>query len=346
MGPSWLKQQLNSPYEPSESEDSETLLEKQELMAHESLRRSNPRSISGWMLVVTVLNILVLGATTFIVGVPFIASRRAVFNAAVRETSWYSKCKAVTISKASLTVELAPVFDSLEIKHHEIQINGTVWPDEFPAPARMAPGPEADAWWQGQFDPIWAIPLTRAEVEGLGKDPEYVAKFEDDFWGFGDDAYIGALDVTHQMHCLNAIREYAFADYGEGKSPTKKQHDSMQWLHLRHCVDIIAQNIMCHADAGLHTYFWMDTQRQPFPDFSVNRKCRDWNALMAWRDERTVDMEKYGRMVKPKGVKQRPAEPGFYEKFGFEGSDLFPELAHQAVLDREKKEKASEEKQV
>ena len=249
------------------------------------------------------------------------------------------------LSKSAL-IRAAPVFDSLEIKHKEVQFNGTVWPDKHPYWPRMEPGPEADNWWQSNFDPIWAIRLTRAEVEGLGKDPEYVTKFEDDFWGFGDDAYVGALDVTHQMHCLNAVREYAFADYGEGKNPTKKQHEEMQWLHLRHCIDIIAQNIMCHADADIHTYFWMDTQRQPFPDFSLNRKCRDWDALMQWRDERAVDMEKYGRMEKPEGVKQRPAEPGFYEKFGFEGSDLFPQLAHQAVMERKKEESKALEKEL
>lgn len=219
----------------------------------------------------------------------------------------------------------------MEISFKEIQFNGTIWPGPNPFWARKAPSDEVDQIWRSQFDPIWAIPITSSDVLKLGKDPSVVAKFEDDFWGLGDDAYIGALDVVHQMHCLNAIREYAFADYAEDReSPTKKRHGDMQWLHLQHCVDIIAQNVMCHADAGIHTYNWMDTQRQPFPDFSVNRKCRDWDALMAWRDERVVDMEKYRRMQKPKGVKQVPAEPGYYERYGYEDSDLYPELARQA----------------
>ncbi|MCJ1312252.1 hypothetical protein MMC25_005926 [Agyrium rufum] len=201
----------------------------------------------------------------------------------------------------------------------------------------MEPGPEADRHWT-EFDWIYAIPITRNEIVRLGKDPNLVAKFEDEFWGLGDDAYVGALDVFHQLHCVNALREYAFADFGE-EIPTKKKHGNLQWVHLRHCVDILVQNIMCHADAGIHTYNWMDTQPQPFPDFSVNRKCRDFEQLRVYRDMHTVDMEKYKSMPKPKGVKQVSAEPEYYDIFGYEGSDLYPALSLKAQMEREEKER-------
>jgi hypothetical protein len=70
--------------------------------------------------------------------------------------------------------------------------------------------------------------------------------------------------------------------------------------------------MLCHADADLITYNWRDTQPLPFPDFSINRKCRNIDDLIAFRDERRVDMSKYEAMRKPKDVKSSPMELGFY----------------------------------
>jgi hypothetical protein len=70
--------------------------------------------------------------------------------------------------------------------------------------------------------------------------------------------------------------------------------------------------MLCHADADLITYNWKDTQPHPFPDFSINRKCRNINDLIAFRDERKVEMSKYEAMKKPNNVNTIPMELGFY----------------------------------
>ena len=326
---------FNSSYKLIERSDSESLLEKDDESAPVFEKRPARSCSVEKILCLTLLNLVILGSTIFLNGFHHLFPSFTM-NAAVKATSWYCEFSFPANSRPFL-IQAAPVLDSLKIEHKPVMFNGTIWPGDNPSWSRQEPGPEADENWS-QFDPIWAIPITKNDVLRLGKDPEYVARFEDDYWGFGDDAYIGALDVVHQMHCLNALREYAFADYGEGESPTKKLHGRLQWVHLRHCVDMLAQNIMCHADADIHTYYWMDTQRQPFPDFSVNRQCRDFDALMRWRDEHAVDMDKYALMKKPEGVKQYPAERDFYRIFGFEGSDLFPDLAAKAVEERKKAE--------
>lgn len=70
--------------------------------------------------------------------------------------------------------------------------------------------------------------------------------------------------------------------------------------------------MLCHADADVITYNWRDTQPHPFPDFSINRKCRNINDLIAFRDERRVDMGKYEAMTKPKDIRPLPMELGYY----------------------------------
>lgn len=80
------------------------------------------------------------------------------------------------------------------------------------------------------------------------------------------------------------------------------------------------QNIMCNANTDLITLQWMKTQDNPFPDFSVNHQCRDFDVLVEWRKTESVDVEKWNRMKKPIGVKEVEVEDGYWELFG-SGSD-------------------------
>lgn len=75
---------------------------------------------------------------------------------------------------------------------------------------------------------------------------------------------------------------------------------------------------------------WTETQTYPFPDMSINRQCIDFDAVVAWRKEHSIDMGKYVEvMQKPDGVKQQPIESGYWEMFGHdeEGEDNL-ESAH------------------
>lgn len=83
------------------------------------------------------------------------------------------------------------------------KINGTVMPAGKLSIARQFPNPAADAIWMQDIELIRPIPVTREQIIKMGKDPDTVAKLEDDVWGLGDDAYVAALDLFHNLHCLN-----------------------------------------------------------------------------------------------------------------------------------------------
>lgn len=200
----------------------------------------------------------------------------------------------------------------MPISYHHEQFNGTLWPGPNPGWSRKEIGdPEAEEIWES-FEWIEHFPITQADLVALGKDPETVARFPDEIFELGDNAYIAALDIQHKLHCLNELRKMTFADYGN-YAPKKEVHGQLWWIHLRHCVDMLTQDMVCHADADIITYRWMDTQPYPFPDFSSSRQCRSLDDLIRYRDEHKVDVEKYISMEKPRsGINLVPSEPGYY----------------------------------
>ena len=199
-----------------------------------------------------------------------------------------------------------------------MQLNGTLWLGENPSWSRKEFGdPEAENILEA-LELVDTFPITQSDIIALGKDPDIAARFPNEDFGLGEEAYIAALDVQHKMHCLNELRKMAFVDYGESTStPKKHEHGQLWWIHLRHCVDMLAQDMICHADADLITYRWMDTQSNPFPDFSINRQCRNLDDILQYRDEHKVDSRKIVAMQKPKsGITQVPGEPGYYASTG------------------------------
>lgn len=206
---------------------------------------------------------------------------------------------------------------SKPIRLHHVQLNGTLWPGGNPSWSRKEIGdPEAEGVWEA-LEPSDTFPITHDDVIALGKNPKSAARYPNKDFGLGEEAYIASLDIQHKLHCLNELRKMTFADYGES-TPKKKAHGQLWWIHLRHCVDMLTQDMICHADTDLITYRWMDTQPNPFPDFSINRQCRDISDALDYRDEHKVDVEKYNAMTKPKsGITQVPSEPGYYASKAF-----------------------------
>ena len=151
----------------------------------------------------------------------------------------------------------------------------------------------------------------------MGKDPKVVAKYDDSFWHFGEDAYIGALDFFHQVHCLNRLRYKVFEKYDTSAPEHMSASDEKyEGLHLRHCVDMLMQHLLCTADTGMLTYRWMEDSEDPEPDMSVNRKCKDWRQLVDYRDERAVNLEKYLAYQKPSSAVEGKWPAEYSEYFG------------------------------
>lgn len=62
-------------------------------------------------------------------------------------------------------------------------------------------------------------------------------------------------------------------------------------MHKTHCVHMLLQALMCNADVGVITQSWVrneaykNPKTRPFPDFNIEKKCRDFDAVMHWLRE-------------------------------------------------------------
>lgn len=246
----------------------------------------------------------------------------------------------------------SPLYDEVPLSPYKTTTNGTFWPANRPdggSVARKMPNPTDEAVWD-DWELTTVVPITASGIRELGKDPSTAAKLEDDVWGLGDDAYAGVLDVFHQIHCLNQLRKFAYADYYHMKiANADPEALTTHEVHTNHCVDILLQAIQCsgnlrewprrltrraqsprvarhRSDRLLTVYLemvtmhWMERQQYPFPDMSTNRQCVEFDRIVEWRNDNRIDMKKFVATMKkdqqPGPVQERPAEQGYLDMFG------------------------------
>ncbi|KAN0099046.1 protein of unknown function (DUF3328) domain containing protein [Hyaloscypha variabilis] len=145
------------------------------------------------------------------------------------------------------------------------------------SPYKGSPSKAIDNSWNDLIRSGYVSISEDAIENKLHKNKDYVTIPEEQGGG-----YLGNLEVYHQLHCLNLIRKFTYEGYYRDPSRLPMEFtDSDKTLrkHVDHCIDYLRQLIMGTRDVGIHTYFWAKGRNVPFPDFRVERKCRDWNQL-------------------------------------------------------------------
>lgn len=160
-------------------------------------------------------------------------------------------------------------------------MNGALWDNT--SIWRMPPSPEVDSAWNHiSAEDLQLISVSSVDVTKSGKDPSVCVKAPET-WGLGSDAYIAQVEVFHQIHCLDELRKEIYYDYYY-KSPPTDLHKG----HKGHCVHMLLQTLMCNADVGIITHNWVhdddyfEPKTRPFPDFSIEKKCRNFTKVMDW----------------------------------------------------------------
>ncbi|KAL3264051.1 hypothetical protein ABHI18_001192 [Aspergillus niger] len=186
----------------------------------------------------------------------------------------------------------SPILDDVELPQRIATMNSTLRTPPDPSIARQEPGPENDAEWYKYNDTplFW---LTREEIGKLGQNPDTAARWDREYWGHDEDLYVGKLDISHQIHCLDTLRQKAYDDYPRyhpNHHHDKRERDSskMDWIHLSHCIDMLLQFVLCKADTGIVTFTYVEGQEAPWPDFHLKRQCGNLEPLLDWAKGREV----------------------------------------------------------
>ncbi|KAL8243965.1 hypothetical protein R6Q59_010223 [Mikania micrantha] len=94
--------------------------------------------------------------------------------------------------------------------------------------------------------------------------------------------YIVSLDVFHELHCLNKIRQLIWRGEPDPDDP------AMQMEHIDHCIDMLRQNIMCSSDITPFPFIWNKELQRSRPVGKIQRTCRDFEAVRRWAMENRV----------------------------------------------------------
>ncbi|KAL9584052.1 MAG: hypothetical protein Q9212_002351 [Teloschistes hypoglaucus] len=93
------------------------------------------------------------------------------------------------------------------------------------------------------------------------------------------------LEVYHQMHCLNLIRQYTYPEYYRNRSVTFTDPPELLRTHVDHCIEMLRQKLTCDADVGVITHNWVAQRETPWPNFNTLHQCRNWDAVVEWSEK-------------------------------------------------------------
>jgi len=151
--------------------------------------------------------------------------------------------------------------------------------------------------------------ISKEELDRLGL-PENSLKIKHPHTG--KEGYRAALEVFHQLHCLNLIRQAVYKDYYKTQYSDVSEAESKEDLQghvgrqiepsarpsragltgADHCIETLRMNLMCQSDIGVFTfrlypeYGYADDDY--WPDFSTLHTCRNFEDIRTWAIEKTI----------------------------------------------------------
>lgn len=146
-------------------------------------------------------------------------------------------------------------------------------------------GPEVDKAWNHVTYDVGDQMISKAELDKLGLDPNSL-KVKDP--KTGHTGYRVGIQVFHQLHCLNLLRQDTYRDYYSKMGGDIEVEPEDLRGHLDHCIEILRNNIMCQSDTGVFAFKYYDGYDGHWPDFSTLHTCRNFDAIRDWAFEHAV----------------------------------------------------------
>ncbi|KAI4248949.1 MAG: hypothetical protein LQ352_005799 [Teloschistes flavicans] len=167
------------------------------------------------------------------------------------------------------------------LPYRSVFFNGTL---DYPSPWRGTPSPSLDAAWETivRMESMEAFSISEEEYLKLGHPlDENVVRLDENQGG----GIFAGLEVYHQMHCLNLIRQYTYPEYYRNRSVTFTDPPELLRTHVDHCIEMLRQKLTCDADVGVITHTWVAQRETPWPNFNTLHRCRNWDGVVEWSEK-------------------------------------------------------------
>ncbi|ESK95529.1 hypothetical protein Moror_12715 [Moniliophthora roreri MCA 2997] len=98
-----------------------------------------------------------------------------------------------------------------------------------------------------------------------------------------DGQYMIALDVFHQLHCLNEMRKAMYPEY----YPVTPE--GIHTPHMRHCISSLRQSLMCSSDITPIVWQWSERSKAAKERSDVVHTCRNFDKIRDWAHDHFLD---------------------------------------------------------
>ncbi|RAL04917.1 oxidase ustYa family protein, partial [Aspergillus ibericus CBS 121593] len=151
---------------------------------------------------------------------------------------------------------------------------------------RGPPTPDIEEAWQ-ELLKLNPVSIPEDKIELLGRSPRWNwQRFQMSENGPSEGSYVAGIEVFHQLHCLNLVRQFTWLDHYTTPPQGLTGSAVETRMHVDHCLETLRIILMCNADV---TPFLME-QDQSFAvggraDFNAYHRCKDWGKIVEWMDE-------------------------------------------------------------
>lgn len=104
----------------------------------------------------------------------------------------------------------------------------------------------------------------------------------------GKEGYRVGLEVFHQLHCLNLLRQVTHRDWYEDISGNFADGPKALQMHTDHCLEVLRMNVQCNADIGLFTFYMLEGDPLPWPELNSHHTCRNFDKVIDWATDHSV----------------------------------------------------------
>lgn len=136
------------------------------------------------------------------------------------------------------------------------------------------------------MDAVGDTMISREEMIKLGLDPDTSLVITDT--RTGKEGYRVAVEVFHQLHCLNLLRQDVYKDHYApvGGDTAAPNHDPRG--RLDRCIDALRQFVMCQGDVGVFSFNYPFNNGDPWPNYATPHTCRNFEDIRQWAVDHTV----------------------------------------------------------